>query len=682
MSLITSPELFINMKSIPDPSSQEYDAFFQEELRKIEYGVTINGVFIDPWIYWHICHWNIHIDIEDKINKIVKRELSHPLLRDNEWIIGEYRAKSIEQKKGLFLCGSRRLGKSEAEASIIGRSSTIYQGSENVVSGGNTSDIKLITDKLDKGLNNIHPYFRFSRIEDNWRSQVTLGVKEKSGRKYPWSYILIRNYDDGQNTEAAAGITAKEFIIDEAAKFNFLRCLEAAIPAFTSPYGWRCSPLIVCTGGSFEKGADAEKVFNNPEAYNMLAVEVKDEPKKYGLFIPGLYRMEAKEETTLAEYAKEKLEQNIPDDSELHLVKFLKTNEDKARELITSEREKAKKARDSDTLLKAIMYYPLTPQECFLTSGNNYYDGELARIQQKRLLDKGITGSCVWLKHDGEKIIHEFTDKKPISNFPCLGGEDKDAPIVIWEMPILNPPFGLYVIGADPYRQANSEYSDSLGAIYVFKRMHDIAGEKVQDAFVASYVARPKDKKKWEEQARLLIKYYNARTLCENDEVSFIDYMISKGDGHYLEPQPSWLREIVPNTTVNREKGIHRSSERIREHLRSNFKKYMEEVIHVEKDENGSVVREVLGVNRIPDPMLLEEVSKWTPDINVDRCVAAELAITMARHLDPIMGKISSTEEDPRYKSYFERNKKSSSLFKESPSPLRHKGSRIKRLFH
>jgi hypothetical protein len=29
--------------------------------------------------------------------------------------------------------------------------------------------------------------------------------------------------------------------------------------------------------------------------------------------------------------------------------------------------------------------------------------------------------------------------------------------------------------------------------------------------------------------------------------------MKSKGDAHYLERQPEWLKEIVPNTTVKRE---------------------------------------------------------------------------------------------------------------------------------
>ena len=170
--------------------------------------------------------------------------------------------------------------------------------------------------------------------------------------------------------------------------------------------------------------------------------------------------------------------------------------------------------------------------------------------------------------------------------------------------------------------------------------MTTITGEKYQDMFVASYCARPDDKKTWEEQARLLIKYYNARTLCENDEISFIDYMISKGDAHYLERQPDWLKEIVPNTTVRRDYGIHRSAEKIRDFLHGCLKKYTESVIHTEKDEEGNVISEVKGMSKIFDPVLLEEMIQYNEDGNFDRIIAAELAIALAMKLDPIYGAV------------------------------------------
>jgi hypothetical protein len=238
-----------------------------------------------------------------------------------------------------------------------------------------------------------------------------------------------------------------------------------------------------------------------------------------------------------------------------------------------------------------------------------------------------------------------------------------DAPVVIWEFPVEeNPPFGLYTAGVDPYRQGMSEYSDSLGAVYIFKRIHDITSERYQNLFVAAYVARPDSKDKWNETARLLIKYYNAYTLCENDEYSFIDYMVKKGDAaRYLSPQPEWLRDIVPNTTVRRDYGIHRSSIKIRAHLDGLLKSYLDDTIYIEKDDKGSVISETLGVTKVFDTMLLEEIIKFNADGNFDRIIAAELAIALADHLNPQF-VVADTNTDPRLRAYFAKQKGSKSV--------------------
>ena len=310
------------------------------------------------------------------------------------------------------------------------------------------------------------------------------------------------------------------------------------------------------------------------------------------------------------------------------------------------------------------MYYPQEVDDIFLNEDTNIFDIEAAKRQKTRLLAQERTGTPVYLYDDGNGVKHEFTDKLPISNFPLKNTDMKDAPVVIYEFPVADPPYGLYVAGVDPYRQGKSAYSSSLGSVYIYKRMHAISGEKYQDMFVASYCARPDKKETWEEQARYLIKYYNARTLCENDEISFIDYMIAKGDSHYLERQPDWLKEIVPNTTVRRDFGIHRSSEKIRDFLHGCLKKYTEEAVHIEKDDDGNIISEIKGMSKIFDPVLLEEMIQYNEQGNFDRIIAAELAVALAMKLDPVMGKIGG-EEDGRIKSMFTKNKKNV-LFTES----------------
>jgi hypothetical protein len=589
----------------------------------------------------------------------IAQKYANPLLRDNEWLVTNEIDRAHAEKKGLVILGIRRFAKSVLEASYIGWGATFDENSQNIIAGLNAPDIKLITDKIDKGLNFLPEAWRWQRIEDNWKNQVTLGIKTKSGERIPFSQILIRNLDEGNNEEAIAGTKPRKLIIDEIGKGNFLRGLQAATPGFTTPFGWGCSPILTGTGGDMKKFMDAKSLMFDVNNFNFLEYNnQKDENRIHGLFISAKYRMEAKEESTLGAYLNE------PESSDLHNVPMLVSDEEKAIQITNDNLERLKKAGDRVAYLKEKMYYPQEVDDIFLNEDTNIFDIEAAKRQKIRLLQQERTGTPVVLYSDEGTIKHEFTDKQPITNFPLKNSDQKDAPVIIYEFPIENPPYGLYVAGVDPYRQGKSEYSSSLGSVYIYKRMHDITGEKYQDMFVASYCARPDKKEIWEEQARYLIKYFNARTLVENDEISFIEYMKAKGDAHYLERQPQWLMEVVPNTTVRREYGIHRSSEKIRNYLHSCLKNYMEEVIYTEKDEEGNVTKELQGVGKIFDPVLLEEIIQYNDSGNFDRIIAAELAIAQALKMDPIMGRVSGSG-DERIVSMFKPNKKNQ-LFTES----------------
>jgi len=649
---------FLNQSRIPDKDSEEYRPFFNYHKELCLNGAMMDGVYINPFLYWHLNFWNTEVDVIDERGRI-SQKYANPYLRDNEWVITNEIDRAQQEKKGLVILGIRRLAKSVIESSYIAWGATFDENSQNIIAGLNAPDIKLITDKIDKGLNFLPEAWRWQRIEDNWKNQVSLGIKTKSGERIPFSQILIRNLDEGNNEEAIAGTKPRKLIIDEIGKGNFLRGFQAAVPGFTTPFGWGCSPILTGTGGDMKKFMDAKSLMFDVDNFNFLTYNnEKDDKRVHGLFISYKYRMESKEDSTLGAFLDK------PASSELHNVKMLVSNEEKAKEITTNNLERLKKAGDRIAYLKEKMYYPLEVDDIFLNEDTNIFDIEAAKRQKSRLLQQERTGTPVILFNDGEKISHEFTDKRPITNFPLKASDMKDAPVVIYEFPIENPPYGLYVAGVDPYRQGKSAYSSSLGSVYVYKRMHDLTGEKYQDMFVASYCARPDKKETWEEQARLLIKYFNARTLCENDDISFIEYMKSKGDAHYLEKQPQWLLEVVPNTTVKREYGVHRSAQKIIDYLHNCLKKYMEEVVYTEKNEAGDVIREQTGVSKIFDPVLLEEIIQYNDQGNFDRIVAAELAIAQALKMDPIMGRVGGSG-DERVKAMFSAQKKNT-LFSES----------------
>ena len=269
--IINSTDLILNMKRTPDVNSQEFRSFWKAEKDKCKNGIYIDGVFLSGFLYYHLNFFKCQLDIQED-GRIV-RKLLNPYLRDNEWIIHGYIRQAEEAKKGLCILGSRRLAKSVYEASYISHRATFFKGTQNVIAGLNNPDIKIITDLVDEALINLPTLFKKGRVEDNWKNQVTLGKKTASGERISWSSIPVRNLDGGLNTEALAGLSPFSMVIDEVGKGDWLQCFSAAIPGFATPFGWRCSPLAFGTSGDMEKAGDAQKVFDEPDAYNFLAVE-------------------------------------------------------------------------------------------------------------------------------------------------------------------------------------------------------------------------------------------------------------------------------------------------------------------------------------------------------------------------------------------------------------------------
>lgn len=88
--------------------------FFIEEAYKVKHGVTINGVFISPWLYWHINFFPVFQDMPDgsRVPGICQ-------LRDNEWFFAEMYHRARVEKKGLGMFGTRRYGKALLNDELI-----------------------------------------------------------------------------------------------------------------------------------------------------------------------------------------------------------------------------------------------------------------------------------------------------------------------------------------------------------------------------------------------------------------------------------------------------------------------------------------------------------------------------------------------------------------------------------
>lgn len=678
---------------IYDPTDPISDYQFKEYWRR-ERDRCINGfsladgqVKIPGRLYWHTVYWKIAAYVEKDFggNTMKVRELITPFLLDTVWdVFNDIQACSNE---GLFyiLVGSRDFGKSITAASCAGWQYTFFPKSEAIISAAAYNYVKLATDKIEDGLLNVHPIFRKQRVTSDWKKEIVAGWKDKKtgliSTNSSFSTIKVRNYENGSNTMAAIGSRPGFHLIDEiGALQNLIACFKDSEGAWWSGGGNKpsCLAMLAGTGGDMEVGKEAAEMFFNPEAYRVLSFPNPEQPGgKMGRFVSALRaKLKYKDKQTLASY----LGIQHPDLERIHI---LVSDEKRAKEEWWDvEYANAVKSGNSKTVLKFKAFWPLQASDSFLVLTKNDYNIEAAKQQQQRIRTNGITGDYIELYHDGEKIRHRFENspdgrnRMPVTEFP-VNTQSKDCPIQVWEFPVLDAPYSLYTAGVDSITQFKSSHSDSLAAIYIFKRMHDIASEKYQDTIVAAYVARPDKPDEWNEQARLLIKWYNARTLVENDDVTFINYMIAKGDGHYLEDQPQWLRMYVPNPSP-RDKGISRASEKVRIMLHSQLKKYLDETVRRETDEFGSVIREVTGVTRVLDPMLLEEIINFNEtEGNYDREVACSLAIALANHLDPIIGKAGTSDE--RVQSLFDKKPyiRGSKLFNHQSHMFRNRRSRM-----
>ena len=122
MSLSTSPEFYVNMKNPPvwndlfgwEDQDDDVKQFFKEEAYKVKYGVTINGTFIPPWLYWHVNFFPVFQDLPNG-----ERVPAISRLRDNEWFFAEMYQRARQEKKGLGMFGTRRFGKALLDSELI-----------------------------------------------------------------------------------------------------------------------------------------------------------------------------------------------------------------------------------------------------------------------------------------------------------------------------------------------------------------------------------------------------------------------------------------------------------------------------------------------------------------------------------------------------------------------------------
>ena len=532
-----------------------------------------------------------------------------------------------------------------------------------------SSDVRIAFNKMivTKNKNPINPIsYEFFPIKKN-----------PSDRIFNFSNISLRNLEHGQVTnkeELLAGVTPTSAVFDEVGKFKYSKQRAALLPAIENEEGEkRFVEFLMGTGGNVENAINAESDFLDTDTSGFLHCDpddyrkvvkpeyfqyIQESDKKVSLFVPAQMSNKGgkKIEVPLSEYLNRSFtEEELQD---LEGLTILVTDWENATEKINTHIANEIK-KDEETGKKTQMYYPTQPEHCFLYSDKNPFPAEEARKRRDFLKSTGQTGEYVelTLSPTGQIGVVQ-SDLSPITDYPFKGGA-KSAPIVIYERPIFEDPRmikkGTNIAGFDGVKMAVSDNSDSVNYLNIFKRIAGVSG--YQNRIVASYASRPHMDKEYYRQAMLLLMLYNAEVLPESD-VNFTKYLRQNKAEHLLAAAKGTNLRINDKSTANSDYGLPATTKN-KQHLLKLVKDYCWEQIDTgQVGPDGESIM-VLGIHRIDDVMLLEEIIKFGSIKNYDRIMSFGHTLIWDEELT-INGIQGSEEKAQQYYRQQERISKGS----------------------
>ena len=343
---------------------------------------------------------------------------------------------------------------------------------------------------------------------------------------------------------------------------------------------------------------------------------------------------------------------------------------------------KWKKELDPQEYQLRISQHPRNVKEAFDFRTLSLFPAHLVTGQMHRIDEKLYPYEFLDIHRNiNGEIEVETTSKLPIMEFPVTKNtEDKTGTLVVWERPVKNPEFGMYYASIDPVSEGKTTTSESLCSIYVYKTPVEVTknnGSEIQtfierDKIVAAWCGRFDDIKKTHERLEMIIEWYNAWTIVENNIPQFITYMIDRKKQRYLVPRSQilFLKDIGANASVYQEYGWRNTGTLFKSHMISYAIDFLTEELDQEVTSEGKIVRTTYGIERIPDPMLLKEMMEYRDGVNVDRLVSFAALIAFARVQQANRGYKKRYEETDNVKKLDNSNKFSKLV----RSPFRHIG--------
>ena len=627
----------------------DYNTYWEQETDRCLNGyVAPDGDYITGYHYFYLNYSPImkleevkYTDRNGNVRTRRERILDFPRFWDYDYYYYNAIEEAEDQGKHMSVIKSRQRGYSFKGASMLVRNYELIPGSKNfavaseqkfLIGDGLLTKAWQIMDFIDKNTAWAKQRLVSTRMERVAGYKVTdeFGKQTEQGYMSSISGITLKN-----DPERIRGTRGKLVLWEEGGKFpGLLDAWRIEQPSVETDDGVAFGLMIAYgTGGT--EGASftgLKELFYKPEAYNVLAFpniwDDNAEQTNCGFFVPSWSNLESFDK----------------DGNYIYMDKDGNSLREKAIENLIEQRNKIKDGGASQQSIdRFISERPIKPREAVLELGKNIFPRKLLMDQLTRIRTNTKLRNMkhiVDLNWDGNgQIIATEKKSGDITEYPLKKGDKPHGSIVIWEYPIKDPPFGLYIGGCDPYDHDDS-FTNSLGSVFIFKRVK--AGEAWNDVIVAEYSGRPDTAEEYYENVRKLLVFYNARLLFENERKGIYPYFTNKHCDYLLADQPDKIiSEVFKDSKVQRRKGCHMTKQ-IRAYGEGLILEWL-----LEEYEPGHP-----NVERVYSEPLIEELIENDGVKNVDRVIA--LCMVMIYREELYQVKVSKSQEQNKQVELFE----------------------------
>ena len=627
----------------------DYNTYWDRETDRCLNGyVAPDGDAITGYHYFYLNYSPImkleEVEYTDRYgNKRTRREriFGFPRFWDSDYYYFNAIEQAENEGKHMAVLKCRQRGYSFKGASMLVRNYELIPGSKNfavaseqkfLVGDGILTKAWQIMDFIDKNTDWSKQRLTSTRMErvSGFKVKDELGKETEQGYLSAITGITLKN-----DPERLRGTRGKLVLFEEGGKFpNLETAWRVEQPAVETDDG-KAFGLLVAFGTGGTEGASFDglkNMFYHPDAFNILGFpNIWDdgaENTKCGFFAPAYWNMEGDDEHGNA----------------LYMDKDGNSLIDKAIEELINQRNKVKDGgATQQSIDRFISERPIKPQEACLELGKNIFPRKLLMDQLTRIRTNTKLKNMkhiVDLSWDGNGMV-KATEKKTgdITTYPLKKDDKPRGSVVIWEYPINDPPFGLYIGGCDPYDHDES-FTNSLGATFIFKRVR--AGEAWNDVIVAEYTGRPDTAEEYYENVRKLLTFYNARLLFENERKGIYPYFTNKHCDYLLADQPDKIiTEVFKDSKVQRRKGCHMTKQ-IRAYGEGLILEWL-----LDEYEPGHP-----NIERVYSEPLIEELIENDGVKNVDRLIA--LCMVMIYREELYQVKVSAAKEQNKQVELFE----------------------------